>query len=198
MAAVVGIALALVYPLVVYLGLTRGGTRVAAGIMLAGVVITIAPRLRGFTAARAASVLTVPLIVVALVGAGAATDDARFFLALPVLVNAVLLVGFLVSFRSTPMIERFARLIDPELPPARAAYCRQVTWVWCGFFVVNGAIAGALGALAPVAWWALWTGLLSYVAMGLVVTVELAVRRYRFPDAPGLLATVRGMHGGAP
>lgn len=199
-AAVLGVLLALVYPLVVYVGLTRGSTRVAAAIMLGGVALTLVPRLRGFTAARAASVLAAPLVVCALVGAAAATDDARFLLALPVLVSAVLLIGFGASLRpaSTPMIERFARLIDPDLPPARAAHCRQVTWAWCGFFVVNGAVALALGALAPLAWWALWTGLLSYVAMGLLFMVELVVRRRRFPDAPGLLATVRGLQGSAP
>lgn len=190
--ALAGGVVALAYPFVVYVGLTRGDVRAAALTLVAGAALGLAARLPGLGLARAAGVLAPFVGVAALAGLGAATQDGRFLLALPVLVNALLLAAFLLSLRGEPMIERLARLIDPALPPERAAYCRRVTWVWCAFFLGNGALSAALAGLAPVAWWALWTGLLSYVAMGLLFAGEVVVRRRRFPDAPGLVATLRG------
>ena len=57
------------------------------------------------------------------------------------------------------------------------AYTRRVTQVWCGFFVVNGLIAVATALWASPAAWALWNGLLSYVAMGVLMAGEWLVRR---------------------
>lgn len=187
-----GVIAALAYPLVVYLGLASGSVRGAGLTLLVALALVVAPRLAGLTAARAAGVLGPAVGVAALATLGAATADGRFLLALPVLVNALLLATFLASLRGEPMIERFARLMDPALPAERAAYCRRVTWAWCAFFVVNGVISAALALRASLEAWTLWTGLLSYAAMALVLVIEVIVRRRRFPDAPGLVETVRG------
>src|SRR5688500_6325602 len=54
----------------------------------------------------------------------------------PVLVNAVLLVVFAVSLRHPPsVVERLARLSEPDLPPSGVRYTHKVTAVWCVFFV---------------------------------------------------------------
>ncbi|MFH4410585.1 Clp protease, partial [Acinetobacter baumannii] len=39
------------------------------------------------------------------------------------------------------MIERFARLVEPDLPPSGVHWTRQVTKVWCVFFLCNALIA---------------------------------------------------------
>ena len=49
--------------------------------------------------------------------------------------------------------------------------------MWCGFFVVNGAVAAATALWATPAVWALYNGLLSYVAMGVLMGGEWLVRR---------------------
>jgi uncharacterized membrane protein len=49
--------------------------------------------------------------------------------------------------------------------------------MWCGFFVVNGLIATATALWASAGVWALYNGLLSYVAMGLLMGGEWLVRR---------------------
>jgi uncharacterized membrane protein len=62
-----------------------------------------------------------------------------------------------------------------------------VTQAWCVFFIVNGGIAAALAAFAPLAWWAVFTGGLSYGLVGLMFAVEYAVRAVRFPASAGWL-----------
>jgi uncharacterized membrane protein len=96
----------------------------------------------------------------------------------PALVNAVFLGVFGLSLWHGPtVVERMARLREPDLPPAAVAYTRRVTQVWCGFFVVNGAIAVGTALWASPAAWALYNGLISYVAMGALMGGEWLVRR---------------------
>jgi uncharacterized membrane protein len=63
------------------------------------------------------------------------------------------------------------------VPAHVPAYARKVTAVWCGFFVVNGAIAGGLALWGTERTWALYTGGVAYVLMGLLFAGELAVRQ---------------------
>lgn len=202
--AIVNTALVIAYPFAVYLGLTRFGAREVGLVLL----LLLLPRLIG-SAREAArehlgAVLRVPLTIALLVGLGAALDDGRFFLALPALVNVVLLANFAASLRGPiSLVERMARLQEPELPPGGPEYCRKVTKVWCGFFVVNGAVAAGLALWGEVTVWALYTGLVAYLLMGLLFTAEFVVRKRTFrrfgdslPDR--LLARVMGRAPGAP
>lgn len=96
----------------------------------------------------------------------------------PVMVSAVLLSVFGASLLRPPtVIERIARLREPQLPAQAVAYTRKVTWAWCAFFVGNGLVA-----LATVLWgsdelWLFYNGLLAYLLMGLLFAVEWLLRR---------------------
>lgn len=95
----------------------------------------------------------------------------------PVLVNAAMLGVFGWSLAHPPtVIERLARLTEPDLPPAGVAYTRRVTQVWCGFFVLNGAIALYTALWASPAVWSLYNGLIAYGLMGLLFAGEYLVR----------------------
>lgn len=95
----------------------------------------------------------------------------------PVLVNAALLMAFGYSLVAPPsMVERLARLREPDLPPAAIAYTRRVTEVWCGFFILNGAAALATALWATEAIWSLYTGVISYVLMGILFGAEFLLR----------------------
>jgi uncharacterized membrane protein len=95
----------------------------------------------------------------------------------PVLVNGALLVLFAVTLRHPPsMAERLARLKEPDLPAHAVAYTRKVTQAWCGFFLVNGALAALTAALASDQVWALYNGGLAYALMGLFAGGEYLVR----------------------
>lgn len=176
--------LTVLYPVAIWLGLTRLGAR-ATSVMVLGLLIPIlAFRLRGADRTTFWSVLRVPMAILVLVVLGIVTDDARFVLALPVLISVVLLFTFGETLRpgQVPMIERFARMQEKDLSPEKQAHCRRWTGIWCGFFVVNGAVAALLGIFATPFVWATYTGGIAYALMGAMFAVELVSRRRRFRD----------------
>jgi uncharacterized membrane protein len=96
----------------------------------------------------------------------------------PVLINLILLGLFGLSLKfGPPVIERLARLTDPQLPPSGVRYTRQVTWVWAAFFLFNATLATALTLWAPLSWWTLYNGLIAYLLMGLLFAGEWCVRQ---------------------
>lgn len=164
-------AVMVAYPVLVYLGLSRFEPRSLA-LMLATVALVraLATRERTWLAVAAAALL---------VAAASALSNQPLPLKLyPVLVNFVLLLAFGSSLVVPPsVIERLARLTEPNLPPEAVAYTRRVTAVWCGFFVCNGGIALATALWASDGAWALYNGLISYVLMGCLFAGEWLVRR---------------------
>jgi uncharacterized membrane protein len=181
-ARVASIVLAVIYPPVVYLGLTRFSTRGVSIVLLAMAVLLAISRARGLSWSRLQGAL-VPLVPTIAAGVLAGITGQRWaLLAAPVLVNVGLLVTFAATLRpgATPMIERFARLQDPELTPPKQAHCRQVTWTWIGFFAVNAVASAALAAFAPIEWWATWCGGLAYLCIGALMAGEWVVRWWRF------------------
>ena len=95
----------------------------------------------------------------------------------PLLVNGVLFSVFAASLAFPPsMVERLARIREPDLPPEAIGYTRRVTQVWCGFFVLNGDVALATALLASQAIWSLYNGVISYVLMGTLFIIEYLFR----------------------
>jgi uncharacterized membrane protein len=177
---VAGALCAFAYPVGAYVGLTRLSAR-PFGLALAAALLVVAVlRIRGDRREHALVAARIPLTLIALLLFGAVLDDRRFVLALPVLTNAALFGHFASSLRTVPIAERFARAQHGDLPEREVAYCRSVTRVWCAFFVLNGGITAALGLWAPLAWWTLYTGAISYVLVGLLVAAEYTVRKARF------------------
>jgi uncharacterized membrane protein len=179
-AGFVGLA-AIAYPIAVYIGLSRFGLAriswaiVACAVLLAGLRWLSRGR-RGF-----APLLLPPVVIAFLAMAGWKFHEPRLLLATPSLINVALLVSFGQSlWFAPPMVERFARLAEPSLSESEVTYCRQVTKVWCGFFAFNAIVAGGLAWAAPLAWWATYTGLISYVLVGLLMTAEYMLRKRRF------------------
>ena len=75
-------------------------------------------------------------------------------------------------------IERLARLQHPDLPPEGVAYTRRVTQIWCGFFALNGSLAALLVLLEQYRWWAVYTGIIAYILMGILMGGEFAYRKW--------------------
>ena len=171
LAGVLVVAASIAYPLVVYLALGHVAPR------------WIALGLGGLALARAAVArerfwLVVAAAAAVLAAAGAWFDGWVPLKLYPVVVNLALLGVFAASLRRGPSaIERLARLREPALPPSGVAYTRRVTQVWCVFFAVNAALSAATAVWADAAGWALYNGLVAYVAMGLLMAGEWLVRR---------------------
>lgn len=76
-----------------------------------------------------------------------------------------------------PIIERLARLTEPELSPQGVVYTRKVTQIWCVFFAVNGTIALATCLYGDMHLWALYNGGLSYLFIGSLMGMEWIIRK---------------------
>ena len=162
----------LIYPFAVYFGLEHLTPRMFA--LLLG-ALWLARLLSGkqTTLTRTTGVMALAFCLLL----GLADSDAllRWY---PVLISLALLGLFGSSLLSgMPVVERLARLTEPDLPPAAVRYTRQVTWLWVGFFIFNATVAAGLALWAPLAWWALYTGLIAYLLMGLLFAGEWLVRQ---------------------
>lgn len=157
------------YPLAVYAGLRAGNVRWAAFTLAA------AACLQAMSSRRPVS------IVCAGVAGGLAflsftADTALPVKFYPVAVNAAWLVFFAASLSGESVIEKLARLKEPDLPAAGRRYCRRLTLVWCAFFVLNGLIALDSAVNRTEAWWALYNGLIAYVLIGCLFAGEWLIR----------------------
>lgn len=163
--------LTLVYPLAIWLGHGSIEPRWLAGLLLL-TVATRLPKLKLSGAARWSA--GGALLLAALAVASNAVLPLKLY---PVLVNVAFLCAFGYSLVSGPsMIERLARLREPDLPPEAVAYTRRVTQAWCVFFVVNGAVCLGTALFSPEAVWSLYTGVVAYALMGLMFGGEYLLR----------------------
>lgn len=112
------------------------------------------------------------LLVIALI------NETSWLLAYPVFVSLVFFTVFASSLFYPPtVVERLARLEDPDLPPKGVAYTRKVTQVWSAFFLVNAAISLVTIWHGDPWLWSLYNGGVFYVLMGLLMAAEMTVRR---------------------
>lgn len=118
------------------------------------------------------------LLVAAAIGLISLHDRALSVRLYPAFMNAALLGAFAHTLvRGPSMIERFARFAEPDLAESGVRYTRKVTWVWVGFFAVNGAIAVATALYADWQVWTLYNGVIAYVAIALLLGGEYLVRQ---------------------
>jgi uncharacterized membrane protein len=162
------------YPAAVYLGRSAVPplTFVAAAVLLMTVRtitldVTAAPAQRGLLIAAAVGLVML-----------AALDPAVAAKAYPVVVSAAVAAPFGMSLLHPPsLVERFARMREPELAPEAVNYCWLVTAVWTAWLAVNALVALLLAIFGSDLAWALWTGVIAYLIMGALFAGELVVRR---------------------
>lgn len=171
------IGLGIAYPLAVYFGLQVMQPRTLGALLLAVLLLRHGLALRRFAAAAGRLEWLLFAALAALAASVVAFDSADLLLLYPAGVSACLLLIFGRTLLHPPsMIERIARLSEPDLPPAGVRYTRRVTQVWCGFFLANGSVALATVFTSREAW-ALYNGLIAYLLMGLLFAGEWLVRR---------------------
>jgi uncharacterized membrane protein len=104
-------------------------------------------------------------------------DASIAVLAYPVVISLSVAAVFGLSLYFPPsVVERIARLSEPDLPPDGVIYTRRVTVVWFIFLLLNAAISLATALVGTIAQWALWNGLISYLLMGALFAGEIAIR----------------------
>lgn len=179
-------ALAVAYPLLIFVGLRWLEPRWMAVAIAAAVVLRTALRGRRPSSAELRLLATPGLLVAGVLGTAFVANDARTLLFVPVLINAALLLAFARTLRNgTPIVETFARLQDSDLTDAEVRYCRTVTGVWSFFFAANAAVTLWLALFADLWLWTLYTSGIAYVLVGALFVVEFVVRSWRFQRYAG-------------
>jgi len=177
-ATAIGHVLFALYPLLIFAGLHFFSPRSVGAFVLIALALRYrrdAARLLGGFSAGQLIALSLP----ALLGAAVLIMNSEILLRLyPSAISASMLILFGATlFQPPTMVERFARLQEPELSPTRVRYTRHVTEAWCVFFVINGGIAGYTAAFTSREAWALYNGLVAYMLMGAMFAGERLVRQ---------------------
>lgn len=177
------------YPFIVYFG-TGHLSAPVLGLLIAALWLMRAPALMRQPGGR--WMLGATLVYCVVLAVGGSEHLVRWY---PSLLCGLLLVVFGVTLvAGPPIIERIARLTDPDFPPEAVAYTRKVTWMWAGFFAINGTLSAALAAVGPLSWWTFYNGVVAYVAMGTLFAGEWLVRqrlRRRIRNQPMKRAATR-------
>jgi uncharacterized membrane protein len=80
----------------------------------------------------------------------------------------------------------FARMFVTDLSSEEMLYCRRVTLIWAGFFLLNGIAAFYTACCTALGIWSLYNGLIVYMVMGLLFVGEVSYRYWRFRRYVGL------------
>lgn len=105
------------------------------------------------------------------------TGSARLLHLYPACVNLGLLVAFGVTLvRGPTMIEKFARLSNPDLDAVGVRHTRRVTQIWCAFFLLNGVFSAYTAFAWSRAAWSLYNGGIVYGLLGVLLLGEFAWR----------------------
>jgi uncharacterized membrane protein len=173
--------LSILYPLLAALGVRYVGPNW----VLIGLFVLIALRALPALKAKVPGGLTWGLLFVAGAVALVALYDRELSVRLyPALMSAAMLLTFAQTiWRPPSMIERFARLVNPDLDEDGVRYARNVTLIWCAFFVLNCAIGIWTALYADWAFLALYNGLIAYVGIGVLFFGEFLVRPLFRKDA---------------
>ncbi|HEY4294154.1 hypothetical protein [Luteibacter sp.] len=176
------VVVGVLYPFIVYFGTDHVSTPVF-GLILGALWLVRAPALLRQPGGR--WMLGITLVYCAVLAFGGGEHLLRWY---PSLICGLLLAAFGLSLKfGPPIIERIARVTEPDLPPVAVRYTRRVTWVWVAFFALNGMASGLLAEWGPLSWWTFYNGILAYSVMGALFIGEWILRqrlRRRINKAP--------------
>jgi uncharacterized membrane protein len=168
-----------VYPVVIFFGLQLLEPRYVAALLALLLVLRQRHDASRFLSGISRVEITVILCLLALVAVTTVTNSEVLLRLYPAAMSFGVLFIFATSLIHPPsMIERFARLRQPELPPEGIGYTRRVTQVWCVFLGVNGGLAVYTAFYASREIWAMYNGFVAYLLMGALFAGEWLVRRH--------------------
>ena len=169
--------LLLTWPILIWFGLRHNGLQVLLP-LLALVLLLRLQQTRRLAGPLRGVTLVVAAVGITLCTASYLLKTHQLLLFYPVVINIVMLAVFGGSLWSAmPIVERLARLQEPDLNDAAIRYTRRVTQIWCAFFIVNGSIALLTALYGDMALWTLWNGMVAYLLMGTLMAVEWLVRQ---------------------
>lgn len=167
------------YPLAIHLAIIRGSGLTALLIFLTP-YIALTNKRPVIKARLALLILSGLLLLEQLPG-----NPTQLLLYLPpIAINAGLAVAFSLSLRAgeTPLITRYAQLLDGPLEPVMLNYTRGVTVLWTLLFTAMMLESLLLALFSSIEVWSLFTNILNYVFVALVFIGEYLFRRLRLTE----------------
>ena len=167
------------YPLIVVLGMHYIGIRLTALIIL----LFLGRRIIGLILADKEGtrvILYQAIAMAAIVGIAAASKSAFALRAAPFMISLTFITVFASSLKTVPIIERFARLAEPNLPEEEVRYCRRLTKAWMGVLVANSILVFSAAFVEDKVLWTILVGPASYALLGSAFVVEYPYRKWRF------------------
>lgn len=189
------------YPFIIYIGISTNALRLVLPLIAAIFILRIAYLYKAGKAVKennqnssskkepkkntnteesatrktSAAVFSTALLLIL---ASFAADSSVPVLYYPVAVNGAFLIVFAASlFTEASIITRLAKLTAKEPLDDRAIkYTRTVTKIWCIFFLTNGSMSFYTVISGDLELWTLYNGLVSYILMGILFAVEYLVR----------------------
>lgn len=180
-AGVFDTAVLILYPAIVWAGLSYLGMRSTALLLF----LLMGRRFIALILSnRAASgpVLVQAALIATVQGMAVATGSALALRSSPFVISLTFVVHFALSLRATPLVETFARLNRPDLPEDHVSYCRNVTKAWIGVLSLNTIMLLVAMLIEDEAAWAILVGPVSYGFIGLAFSAEYAYRKRRFQE----------------
>ena len=166
------VTLSICYPFMVYWGLQNYDAKLLLPLLL---IILALRWLVGAGVAEHKVVIVTLLGIVIIALVWGSQLSLKFY---PVLMNLGFLTLFVSSLSSPPtIVERLARIKEPDLPPEAVAYTHKVTQVWSVFFLFNGTIAAVTALWASDEVWMLYNGFIAYLLIGGLAGGEWLVRQ---------------------
>lgn len=166
-----------IYPFAIYFGLTHWGIQAIAPLLFALFFCRLL-----FTKAKIQQlswlIKAIACVGILLVSASWLLKQTQWLLYYPVAVSVIMLMLFSYSLIKPPsIVERLARLSEPDLDDKGQRYTRQVTKIWCLFFILNGFTALVTCLYGDLTLWTLYNGAISYMLMALLMGGEWLVRK---------------------
>lgn len=109
-------------------------------------------------------------------------DSKKLALFYPILVNILCFIIFFSSLFKEPLITKFAKIKDKNLSQKAIIYTKNLTKIWCYFFVINGGICAILACLENKIFWLYYCGVISYILIFMLLFGEIIYRKIFIKD----------------
>lgn len=166
-----------IYPFAIYFGLTHWGIQAIAPLLFALFFFRLV-FVKGKIQQLSWLIKAIACVGILLISASWLLKQTQWLLYYPVAVSTIMLMLFSYSLINPPtIVERLARLSEPNLDDNGKRYTKHVTKVWCLFFIINGLIALFTCIYGDLKLWTLYNGAISYVLMAILMSGEWLVRK---------------------
>ncbi len=177
MLKLLSVLLLICYPGLIYLGFAHFEPKYLTLVVIAALLLSHLAGPSTFSRTFSGVLLLAP--ITAYLIASVVTNEEWVVRLYPAVMSLSLAAVFIGSFWSPPpIIERIARLSEPDFPPEGIRYTRALTAVWALFLLANASVAIWTALLASRETWALYNGVISYACVGLLMAIEYPVRRW--------------------